>query len=109
MAESGLGADIGQTPEFVEQFTAAAKRGCHIPVLAKLTPNVASMCPAGEAAKRGGADGLAAINTINSIIGVNPHIYISAPAVHGMSAVGGILRQCREADGPVFHCGAGAE
>ncbi|MBQ9616179.1 MAG: NAD-dependent dihydropyrimidine dehydrogenase subunit PreA, partial [Selenomonadaceae bacterium] len=89
MAESGLGADIGQTPEFVEQFTAAAKRGCRIPVLAKLTPNVASMCPAGEAARRGGADGLAAINTIHSIIGVNPHTYISAPAVHGMSAVGG--------------------
>ena len=38
---------------------------------------------------RGGADGIAAINTIKSIIGVNPHTYVSAPAVHGMSAVGG--------------------
>ena len=89
MAEGGLGSDIGQVPEYVEQFTAAAKSGCHIPVLAKLTPNVASMIPAGEAAKRGGADGIAAINTIKSIVGVNPHTYISSPAVHGMSAVGG--------------------
>ena len=42
-----------------------------------------------EAALRGGADGIAAINTIKSIIGVNPHTYVTSPAVHGMSAVGG--------------------
>ncbi len=89
MAEGGLGSDIGQVPELVERFTAAAKRGCKIPVLAKLTPNVARMSPAAEAAKRGGADGIAAINTIKSITGVNPHTYVAAPAVHGMSAVGG--------------------
>ena len=89
MAEGGLGSDIGQVPELVERFTAAAKRSCSIPVLAKLTPNVANMSPAAEAAKRGGADGIAAINTIKSIVGVNPHTYVSAPAVHGQSAVGG--------------------
>ena len=89
MMEGGLGSDIGQVPEYVEQFTAAAKRGCSIPVLAKLTPNVASMVPAGEAAKRGGADGIAAINTIKSVIGINPHTYVSSPSVHGRSAVGG--------------------
>ena len=89
MAEGGLGSDIGQVPELVERFTAAARRGAKIPILAKLTPNVAKMSPAAEAAKRGGADGIAAINTIKSIIGVNPHTYVSSPAVHGMSAVGG--------------------
>ena len=89
MAEGGLGSDIGQVPELVERFTRAAKRACHIPVLAKLTPNVANMSPAAEAAKRGGADGIAAINTIKSIVGINPHTYVSAPAVHGHSAVGG--------------------
>ena len=89
MADGGLGSDIGQIPELVERFTAAARRGTKLPILAKLTPNVASMLPAGEAAKRGGADGLAAINTIKSITGINPHTYVSAPAVHGMSAVGG--------------------
>ena len=47
------------------------------------------MSPAAEAAMRGGANGIAAINTIKSIVGVNPHTYISSPAVHGMSAVGG--------------------
>ena len=89
MAEGGLGSDIGQVPELVERFTRAAKQACRIPVLAKLTPNVANMSPAAEAAKRGGADGIAAINTIKSIVGINPHTYVSAPAVHGQSAVGG--------------------
>lgn len=89
MAEGGLGSDIGQVPELVERFTRTAKQACSIPVLAKLTPNVANMSPAAEAARRGGADGIAAINTIKSIVGVNLHTYVSAPAVRGRSAVGG--------------------
>ena len=88
MAEGGLGSDIGQVPELVERYTAAAKNACNIPVLAKLTPNVAAMSPAAEAAKKGGADGIAAINTIKSVTGVNMHTYVSAPSVHGRSAVG---------------------
>jgi len=89
MAEGGLGSDIGQVPELVERFTASAKRACGIPVLAKLTPNVASMGPAAEAARRGGADGIAAINTIKSVTGVNLHTFVAGPSVHGQSAVGG--------------------
>ena len=89
MTEDGLGSDIGQIPELVEKYTAAAKRGCGIPVIAKLTPNVDRMGPAAAAAIRGGADGIAAINTIKSIVGVNIHTYVTAPAVHGQSAVGG--------------------
>jgi dihydropyrimidine dehydrogenase (NAD+) subunit PreA len=89
MAEGGLGSDIGQVPALVERFTAAARHGTKLPILAKLTPNVAVMSPAAEAALYGGADGIAAINTIKSIVGVNPHTYVSSPAVHGMSAVGG--------------------
>ena len=89
MQEDGLGSDIGQVPELVEKFTRAAKRSTTIPVLAKLTPNVAVMSPAAEAALRGGADGIAAINTIKSIVGVSPYTYVSAPAIKGKSAVGG--------------------
>ncbi len=93
MAEGGLGSDIGQVPELVERAVAAARRGATIPLLAKLTPNVARMSPAAEAARRAGADGIAAINTVKSVVGVNPHTYVSAPAVHGMSAVGGYSGQ----------------
>ncbi len=89
MEEDGLGSDIGQIPELVEKFTRAAKSRTTIPVLAKLTPNVDIMSPAAEAALRGGADGLAAINTIKSITGVNLYTRVSYPAVKGHSAVGG--------------------
>ncbi|MBR2787892.1 MAG: tRNA-dihydrouridine synthase, partial [Erysipelotrichaceae bacterium] len=41
MLEDGLGSDIGQIPELVEKYTRIAKQACSIPVLAKLTPNVA--------------------------------------------------------------------
>ena len=47
------------------------------------------MIPAAEAAKRGGADGIAAINTIKSVMGINPFTFVSEPAVHDKSAVGG--------------------
>ena len=93
MAEGGLGSDIGQVPELVERFVAAARRGTRVPLLAKLTPNVTRMAPAAEAARRAGVDGLVAINTIKSVVGVNPHTYVSAPAVHGMGAVGGYSGQ----------------
>lgn len=89
MAAKGMGSDIGQDNALVERYTAAARRGCTIPLLVKPTPNVAFMSEAAEAAKRAGADGFAIINTIKSITNINPHTYISAPAVHGMSAVGG--------------------
>ena len=89
MADGGLGSDIGQVPELVERFTACARRSTTLPLLVKFTPNVESMVPFAQAAKRGGADGISAINTIKSVIGINPHTYISSPAVRGMSAVGG--------------------
>ena len=89
MQKDGLGSDIGQIPELVEKYTRAAKRNTTIPVLAKLTPNVATMSPAAEAALRGGADGIATINTIKSIIGVNPLTFVSAPAIKGKSSIGG--------------------
>ena len=89
MADDGLGSDIGQVPELVERYTACARKGTDKPIIAKLTPNVATMVPAALAAKRGGADGISAINTIKSIIGVDPHSYVSSPAVRGRSAVGG--------------------
>ncbi|MBO7676292.1 MAG: NAD-dependent dihydropyrimidine dehydrogenase subunit PreA [Erysipelotrichaceae bacterium] len=89
MQEDGLGSDIGENPELIEKFTRIAKQACSIPVLPKLTPNVQFMSPAAEAAIRGGADGIAAINTVKSVVGVNPHTYVSAPAVKGKSAIGG--------------------
>ena len=89
MEDDDLGVTIGQSPELVERFTRATKRGTSLPVLAKLTPNITDMVPIALAAKRGGADGIAAINTINSITGVDIDTLVAEPAVHGKSIVGG--------------------
>ena len=68
MVEEGTGSDVGQITLLIEKFTRAVKQAVKVPVIAKLTPNVDFMAPAAEAAIRGGADGLAAINTIKSVI-----------------------------------------
>ena len=89
METEGLGITIGQSEELVERFTRATKCGTSLPVLAKLTPNITDMVPIALAAKRGGADGIAAINTINSITGVNIDTLVAEPDVRGKSMVGG--------------------
>lgn len=89
MENPELGSTIGQSAEDVERFTAAVKRGASIPVLAKLTPNITDMVPIAIAAKRGGADGIAAINTINSVTGVDLLSLVALPDVNGRSMVGG--------------------
>lgn len=72
MVEEGTGSDVGQSPRVVELFAKAARRGTNLPILSKLTPNVGIMSPAAEASVRGGADGIAAINTIKSLIEIEP-------------------------------------
>ena len=72
MVEDGTGSDVGQSPRVVELFTKAARKGTNLPILSKLTPNVGIMSPAAEASVRGGADGIAAINTIKSLIEIEP-------------------------------------
>lgn len=89
MESSALGVTIGQDATLIERFTAAARRGCTIPLLAKMTPNITDMVPMALAAKRGGADGIAAINTINSISGVDIYSFTAEPAVQGKSIIGG--------------------
>lgn len=89
MEAEDLGSTIGQSAELVERFTRAVKSGTRLPVLAKLTPNITDMVPIAIAAKRGGADGISAINTINSITGVNINTLVAEPAVQGKSIIGG--------------------
>ena len=89
MEAEDLGMTIGQSEELVERFTRATKRGTSLPVLAKLTPNITDMVPVALAAKRGGAEGISAINTINSITGVNVDTLVAEPAVQGKSIIGG--------------------
>ena len=57
--------------------------------MVKLTPNVTDIRLVARAAKKGGADALSAINTINSITGIDLDTLIPRPNVGGLSAHGG--------------------
>ena len=89
MAAHGLGSDVGQSPELVALYVKAAKKGAKIPVLAKMTPNIGNMEIPAMAAINAGADGLAAINTIKSIVNVGLDSFVSQPQVGNSASVGG--------------------
>jgi dihydropyrimidine dehydrogenase (NAD+) subunit PreA len=86
MSERGMGSAVGQVPEYAELITAWVKEKARTPVLVKLTPNITDIRTVARAAKRGGADGLSAINTINSITGIDLDTFIPRPNVDGKSA-----------------------
>ena len=67
MRESGMGSDVGQDPELVTFFTAYVKRSVKIPVIPKMTPNIAHIAKPAMGAYAGGADAISAINTIKSV------------------------------------------
>ena len=89
MSGEGLGSDVGSDPELVRRCTEAARRGSKLPILAKMTPNVTHMEVPAIAAVHAGADGLAAINTVKSIMNIDLDTYVSGPDVLGTSTVGG--------------------
>ncbi len=89
MSERGMGAAVGQVPAYIEMVTAWCKAHSKLPVIVKLTPNVADIRPPALAAKAGGADAVSLINTINSIMGVDPLTLTMSPATGGMGSHGG--------------------
>ena len=89
MVGEGLGSDVGTNPELVAKYTAATKQGTRLPVIVKMTPNITKMEIPAEAAVEAGADGIAAINTIKSVMNINLSTFSSAPDVEGKSAEGG--------------------
>ena len=89
MSERGMGSAVGQVPEYIEMVTAWCKQYSRLPVIVKLTPNITDIRKPATAAKRGGADAVSLINTINSIIGVDPDTLMINPATGGMGSHGG--------------------
>lgn len=89
MAANGLGSDVGQNPGLVAAYTKAARKGTRLPILAKMTPNIGNMELSAIAAIQAGANGIAAINTIKSIMNVDLDTFVSGPQVVGKTSVGG--------------------
>src|SRR5271156_5031021 len=89
MSERGMGSAVGQVPEYAEMITTWVKEKARTPVIVKLTPNISDIRVIARAAKRGGADAVSAINTINSITGIDLDTLIPRPNVNGKSSHGG--------------------
>ncbi len=89
MSERGMGAAVGQVPEYIEMVTRWCKQYYSKPVIVKLTPNITDVRLPAAAAQRGGADAVSLINTINSIISVNLDSMSPEPSIDGKGSHGG--------------------
>ncbi|WP_298430603.1 NAD-dependent dihydropyrimidine dehydrogenase subunit PreA [uncultured Jannaschia sp.] len=89
MSERGMGAAVGQVPEYIEMVTRWCKQYSRMPVIVKLTPNITDIRKPAAAAKRGGADAVSLINTINSITSVDLDSFSPEPSIDGKGSHGG--------------------
>ncbi len=89
MATEKGGHKIGQDFGLVEHYTSVVKKASRLPVLAKMTPNITDMIPVALAAKNGGADAIATINTIRAISDVDIDSFMPLPNIHGHSGISG--------------------
>ena len=89
MSERGMGAAVGQVPEYVEMVARWVKLHSKLPCIVKLTPNITDIRNTARAAFRGGADAVSLINTINSITSVDLDLMAPTPTVDGKGTHGG--------------------
>ena len=89
MSERGMGAAVGQVPEYIEMVTRWCKQYYSKPVIVKLTPNITDIRKPAAAAKAGGADAVSLINTINSITSVDLDTMSPEPSIDGKGSHGG--------------------
>ncbi|MBI2930447.1 MAG: NAD-dependent dihydropyrimidine dehydrogenase subunit PreA [Planctomycetes bacterium] len=93
MTERKMGSEVGEHPDLVEQVTRWVKDVARVPVWAKMTPNITNIVEPSMGAVQGGADGISAINTILSIIGVDLETLRPMPTVEGHTVAGGYSSQ----------------
>jgi dihydropyrimidine dehydrogenase (NAD+) subunit PreA len=89
MSERGMGASVGQVPEYIEMVARWCKTYSRLPVIVKLTPNITDVRYPARAAKQGGADAVSLINTLNSIMGVNLEAMTMIPSIGKLGSHGG--------------------
>lgn len=89
MTVEGSGCKVGQADDLVEKFTATVRNATRLPLVAKMTPNLADVNEPAMAAKRGGADAISAINTVKGISGIGLDDFVPKPNVFGKGAISG--------------------
>ena len=105
LPERRMGSAMGENPEILEEVCGWVLGAAKVPVWAKMTPNVTHIEDPSRAALRAGCQGISAINTIRSVIGVNLETLRPEPSVEGFTTPGGYsskavmpvaLRMCME-------------
>jgi len=93
LPERRMGMAMGEDPERVKEVVGWVKEVARIPVWAKMTPNVGNPADPARKAVEAGADGISAINTILSVVGIDPKTLRPQPTVEGHSVPGGYSGQ----------------
>lgn len=73
MGERGMGLACGQQPELVYNISLWVREAVKIPFFVKLTPNITDIVDIAEAAFKGKADGVSAINTVSGLMSLKPN------------------------------------
>ena len=89
LPERKMGAAMGENPDIVSEVTGWVMEVASVPVWAKMTPNITHIADPGRSALEAGAHGLAAINTILSVMSVDLKTLRPQPTVEGYSVPGG--------------------
>lgn len=93
LPERKMGAAMGQSAEITKEVVGWVTEVATIPVWAKMTPNITDITVPAMAAVASGAHGIAGINTILSIIGVDLDTLKPKPTVEGFTVPGGYSAQ----------------
>ncbi|MCK5672923.1 MAG: NAD-dependent dihydropyrimidine dehydrogenase subunit PreA, partial [Spirochaetales bacterium] len=89
MTYEGMGSDVGASVELIDKYVKAARRGSHLPLIAKMTPNIEKMEIPARAAINAGAQAISTINTIKAITGMDFDHFTALPVVNGKSSISG--------------------
>eukprot|EP00475_Leptophrys_vorax_P007981 TRINITY_DN15111_c0_g1_i1.p1 TRINITY_DN15111_c0_g1~~TRINITY_DN15111_c0_g1_i1.p1 ORF type:complete len:458 (-),score=36.45 TRINITY_DN15111_c0_g1_i1:325-1698(-) len=89
MPERRMGMAMGQDCELLAEVCAWIDKAATVPVWAKMTPNITDITLPARAAVDAGLEGIAAINTISSVMEVNLKTLRPEPCVEGYTTPGG--------------------
>ncbi len=90
MTYEGMGSDVGASVELIDKYVRAVRRGSHLPLIAKMTPNIEKMEIPARAAINAGAQAISTINTIKAITGMDFDHYTALPVINGKSSISGL-------------------
>ncbi|MEW5300755.1 MAG: hypothetical protein WDW36_003664 [Sanguina aurantia] len=93
MPERRMGMAMGQDVELLSEVSGWINAAATKPVWAKMTPNITDISEPALASLVTGCEGVAAINTIQCVIGVNLDTLRPEPSVEGYSTPGGYSYQ----------------